>query len=330
MGDKVLSIVVPAYNMEKYLKRCLDSMMLDAILDKIEVLVINDGSTDKTSEIAGEYCKRYPETFFLYEKDNGGHGSGINYGIRYATGRYFKVVDGDDWLNEEELPDFVRQLERVDVDVVASDFLCIQDETGKILSKRYCTSNPSQYGTCCSMKKGEVKNVIKMHALTIKTEILKNNNIRVDEHSFYVDAQYITYPMPYVDSVYFYQRFLYMYRLGRNGQSMDIRSMQKRRNQHMNVLNRMLEYYKNVGDISPENKKYMERCIGQMVESQFHIYISMGLCKGIYTELKQWDERLKQEYPEIYSAVEKKSISMLRKTGYRILPVGALVYKIIK
>ena len=91
-----------------------------------EVLVINDGSKDQTAAIAQRYCDRYPDSYFLYNKENGGHGSGINYGIRYARGKYFKVVDGDDWLNTEELPAFVELLAQVDTDVVAADFLCVQ------------------------------------------------------------------------------------------------------------------------------------------------------------------------------------------------------------
>ena len=110
--EKILSITIPAYNVEKYLDRCLQSFEVPEILDKIEILIINDGSKDKTPDIAQKYCDKYPETYFLYNKENGGHGSGINYGIRYATGKYFKVVDGDDWLNTEELPAFVQMLEQ--------------------------------------------------------------------------------------------------------------------------------------------------------------------------------------------------------------------------
>lgn len=330
MSGKILSIVVPAYNVEKYLESCLASFVAEAVLEKIEVLIINDGSTDDTVKIAEKYCGRYPDTFFLYNKENGGHGSGINYGIRYAKGKYFKVVDGDDWLNLEELSDFVNLLEITDADVVAADFLCIHDETGRILARKYCTRDQAQYGKLCSMTNGEIRDVIKMHALTIKTEILQKNHIIIDEHCFYVDAEYITYPAPYVQTVYYYNKFIYMYRLGRNGQSMNILNMQKRRDQHMKVLNNMLEYYSKTEGIMQENKKYMEKCIAQMVENQFQIYISMGLKKGIYSEMKKWDKELKKNYPRIYSAVNKKSITLLRLTGYLILPIGALVYKFIK
>ena len=231
--EKILSIVIPAYNVEKYLERCLASFEVTEILDQIEVLVINDGSKDQTAAIAQRYCDRYPDSYFLYNKENGGHGSGINYGIRYARGKYFKVVDGDDWLNTEELPAFVELLAQVDTDVVAADFLCVQDGTEQTLSEKHATSSREQYGCTVDLTAGGVTDVIKMHALTIRTRILQEYDIVIDEHCYYVDCEYITYPIPYVKTVYFYPKFIYMYRLGRNGQSMDIRSMQKNREQHM-------------------------------------------------------------------------------------------------
>lgn len=328
--EKILSIIIPAYNVEKYLDRCLHSFEVPEILDKIEVLVINDGSKDKTPDIAEQYCAKYPDTYFLYNKENGGHGSGINYGIRYAAGKYFKVVDGDDWLNTEELPEFVKVLEAIDADIVAADFLCVQDETDAVLGEKYCTSQPDSYGKIRDLAKGEVGDVIKMHALTIKTEILQKHGIVIDEHCYYVDCEYITYPVPYVRTVYFYRKFIYMYRLGRNGQSMDIRSMQRNRAQHMRVLHSLLEFYDGIGEISAGSRRYVEQCIGQVVENQFQIYISMGLQKGMRRELAEWDRSLKEKYPAVYGAAHKKSITLLRKTGYWILPAGAAVYQIVR
>lgn len=91
---KILTVVIPAYNVEKYLERCMHSFEIPEILDKIEILVINDGSKDGTEQIARAYCEKYPQTYFLYNKENGGHGSGINYGIRYATENISKLLMG--------------------------------------------------------------------------------------------------------------------------------------------------------------------------------------------------------------------------------------------
>lgn len=328
--DKILSIAVPAYNVSKYLEKCLDSLKVESILDKLEIIVVDDGSKDNTAEIAQRYHAKYPESYFVYSKENGGHGSGINFGIAHATGKYFKVVDGDDWLNTEKLEEFLAVLEQQEADIVASDFLCIQDETEAILDQKYCTENAADYGQTRYMSRGEIQNVIKMHSLTIKTEILKNMGRRIDEHCFYVDCEYIAYPIPWVESVYYCNQFIYMYRLGRDGQSMNIKSMQKNRTQHMRVLQSLLRFYDETENLSVHVRRYIEKCIGQVVENQFQIYISMGLQPHIRKELQEWDTDLKNNYPKVYASTNKKSITWLRCTNYLILGIGALVYKIVK
>lgn len=332
--EKILSIIIPAYNVEKYLKRCLFSIstITPVLLEKLEVLVINDGSSDRTPDIALKYCKKYPGIFYLYSKENGGHGSAINTGISYATGKYFKILDGDDWFDTKELQKFILLLETIDVDAVASCYLCIKDSTGQILSKKTAAYDKAQYGKTCYMSKGEIKKVIKMHSLSLKTEYLKAMPYKIDENCFYVDAEYITYPSLNIESVYYTNICPYMYRLGRNGQSMDIKSMQKNREQHMRVYNSLIKFYKQSikKSINPHLKKYIEMCIAQIVENQFQIYISMGLEKGIKEELKTWDNKLKKEYPGIYNSVSKKSINILRASNYKLLKPSALVYKLVR
>ena len=221
-------------------------------------------------------------------------------------------------------------MKTLDADIVASDFQSVRDGTFEVMKDYPCVANPDLYGTTVDMTRTKLDKVIKMHSLTIKTAILRDHGIMIDEHCYYVDAEYITFPMPFVRTVYFYKGFLYQYRLGRSGQSMDIRSMQRNRDQHMRVLDSLLEFYDSLGKLPQKLKRYIERCIAQVVENQFQIYISMGLQPVIRAELADFDRRLKREYPAIWAATEKKSISLLRATNYTILPVGALVYKLIK
>ena len=327
---KILSITIPSYNVEKYIDKCVQSMLLDSILEDIEILIVNDGSKDSTPKIAKSYVDKYPQTVRLIDKENGGHGSTINAGIREATGKYFKVVDGDDWLNTENLEHFIALLKTRDEDVIASDYLCIRDETYDVLAEKKVSSDVSYYGTVRNMDKGEVKEVIKMHGLTIRTSILKENNITIDEHCFYVDCEYIAYPMPFVSSVYYDEEFIYMYRLGRNGQSMDIRSMQRNRAMHMKVLNSLLAFYDKLPAMTVAKKEYIEKVIGQVVENQFQIYISMGTDKEIQKETAAWDKALLKSHPRVANSTKKKSIQLLRKTNYMILPIGSFVLKIVK
>lgn len=327
---KILSITIPSYNVEKYIDKCVQSMLVDSILDDIEILIVNDGSKDSTPDIARGYVEKYPQTVRLIDKENGGHGSTINAGIREATGKYFKVVDGDDWLMTENLEHFITLLKSRDEDVIASNYLCIRDESYDVIAEKRVTTDASLYGTVCNMDKGEVKEVIKMHGLTIRTSILKENNITIDEHCFYVDAEYIAYPMPFVTSVYYDDEFIYMYRLGRNGQSMDIKSMQRNRAMHMKVLNSMLAFYDKMPEVTDAKKAYIEKVIGQMVENQFQIYISMGTDKEIQKETAAWDKALLKSHPRVANATNKKSIMLLRKTNYSILPIGSFVLKLVK
>ena len=327
---KILSITIPSYNVEKYIDKCVQSMLVDSILDDIEILIVNDGSKDSTPEIARGYVEKYPQTVRLIDKENGGHGSTINAGIREATGKYFKVVDGDDWLNTENLEHFIALLKEHEEDVIASNYLCIRDESYDIIAEKRVSSDATLYGTVCDMDKGEVKEVIKMHGLTIRTSILKENNIVIDEKCFYVDAEYIAYPMPFVSSVYYDDEFIYMYRLGRNGQSMDIRSMQRNREMHRKVLNSMLAFYDKLPAVTDEKRAYIEKVIGQMVENQFQIYISMGTDKEIQKETAAWDKALLKSHPSVANATNKKSIMLLRKTNYSILPIGSFVLKLVK
>lgn len=327
---KILSITIPSYNVEKYIDKCVQSMLVDSILDDIEILIVNDGSKDSTPQIAKGYVEKYPQTVRLIDKENGGHGSTINAGIREATGKYFKVVDGDDWLNTENLEHFITLLKSRDEDLIASDYLCIRDESYDILAEKRVSSDASFYGKVKYLDKGEVKEVIKMHGFTIRTSILKENNITIDEHCFYVDAEYIAYPMPFVSSVYYDNEFIYMYRLGRNGQSMDIKSLQRNRGMHMKVLNAMLGFYEKLPQMTDGKKSYIEKVIGQMIETQFQIYISMGTDKEIQKETAAWDKALLKKYPRVANSTNKKSITLLRKTNYSILPIGSFVLKIVK
>lgn len=99
--QKLLTIIVPCYNSEDYMKRCLDSLVRGG--DKVEVIVVDDGSTDTTGKIADQYATNNSSIVKVIHKENGGHGSDVNAGLEAATGRYFKVVDSDDWLISDHL-----------------------------------------------------------------------------------------------------------------------------------------------------------------------------------------------------------------------------------
>lgn len=328
---KLLSIVIPAYNVEQYLDQCLASLEQEDSLPLLEVLIVNDGSTDRTEEIAREYCERHPESFFLFHKENGGHGSGINYGIQYATGKYFKVLDGDDWLNPNELPAFLCYINDAEADIVASDFFCVQDGTYKIIEKKNCTKSRAQYGKICCFADGTIQTIIKMHSITIRTELLQKNNIVMDENSYYVDYEYITYPIPYVKTIAFYCLPLYMYRIGRGGQSVSVRSMIKNRMQHETVLWKLVQFFEECKreGAGQETLSYIAKVIADMEAGQIQIFLSMPTGKYAKGEIVKLDKKMKQQCREAYLGCRKKSIWLLRWSGYRLYTIAALTWSLI-
>ena len=124
--EKILTIVIPTYNMQDYLRRCLDSLIVpEEQMKQLEVLVINDGSKDNSSAIAHEYQDKYPDTFRVIDKENGNYGSCVNRGLKEATGKYIKILDVDNRYANEEFVDFLKILSEIDVDLVVNDYVRI-------------------------------------------------------------------------------------------------------------------------------------------------------------------------------------------------------------
>ena len=141
--NKILSVVIPTYNMEKYLKICLDSFIYDDKAHDLEVLIVNDGSKDNSLKIAQEYETKYPNIFKVIDKENGGHGSTINAGLKVATGKYFKAVDADDWVDTKELAKLLDYLKTADVDCVLTDFTFFYETNNstKLIQWNECAPN---------------------------------------------------------------------------------------------------------------------------------------------------------------------------------------------
>ncbi len=324
--DKILTVAVPTYNAEKYLRDNLDSFCIEEILSDIEILIINDGSTDSSSEIALGYAHRYPETFRVITKENGGHGSAVNAGIGEAAGRYFKVVDADDWVDRKAFIELVNALKGSDSDIVWSGFLWAYDEgqqdksSFKIKAEIPVPFEGVEYGREYHFDDIADKLYIKMHNITIKTELLRSHSIRLDEHCYYVDTEYITYPIPFVGTITFIDAFVYMYRIGCEGQSVDISKMQKNKAMYDKVLSSLLDFFDRLGGEIPcteEKKDYIARIIARVVASEYKIILSLPAGRENKSELVDLDNRLKTDYPQIYNGNINRAVSILRKSRYK-------------
>lgn len=317
---KILTVTIPAYNVEKFLEKTLDSFLVEEVLGDIEVLIVDDGSKDRTAEIGKKYEKEYPETFRVISKENGGHGSTINRGIKEAEGKYFKVVDGDDWVDTEGLTELVRRLKTCEADYVFTNYYEVSDVTGEktaVEFGQFAEDSLLPFETIT----GETR--ISMHALVIKTDILKRNKRQIDEHCFYVDVEYILYPVPYVNSVIYYDIFVYMYRIAQAAQSVSMAGFRKHIQNHIDVILHVLDYineYKKQPDCDGKKVKYMSDRIAQMTHDQVDIFTSFPLSdKSIRRRFEEFDRAVREKSQYVYEKSGEYSgmLRLLRKTGFR-------------
>lgn len=316
--EKVLTITIPSYNVEKYLNQTLDSFIQEEILADIEVLIVDDGSKDRTPLIGKAYEEKYPGTFRVISKENGGHGSTINRGIQEARGRYFKVVDGDDWVNTGDFVKLVNSLKTCEADYVVTNYYEVNDKTGEKTPKDYKELDGKEIW---KFEEAAAVTQLSMHSLVIKTEILKKNHICLDEHCFYVDVEYILYPVPYVKNVEFLDLYVYMYRLAVTTQSVSLQGYQRHMQNHIDVILHLTEFFEKYAKSgTPEKIEYIGKRIAQMVGDQITIFVSFPETDtSVKKKFTDFDRTLKALSPEIYrrSGEESGTLRLFRKTGFK-------------
>lgn len=266
---KILTIVVPSYNVEKYLEKTLDSFVLKYGMEKLEVLIVNDGSLDNTAEIAHRYVEQYPETFFLINKENGGHGSTVNVGIEKACGKYFRIVDGDDWVDAFALQRMIENLEKIDVDLVLTNFRTYNMDTDEEKEFSY---DKVEYNKVLSPKEVLQSGVtLPMTSVCYRTDILKQNNIKLQEGIYYVDEEYNVMPFAYTQTIYFMDIILYNYRIGNVNQSINMKNQVLRVEHKLKVAKRLVSFVESV-QMNEDNKEYCYRKVQGVITS---IYLVM-------------------------------------------------------
>lgn len=218
--DKILTLIIPTYNMELYLRYCLDSLLVDEGMDALEVLVVNDGSRDCSLEIAREYEHKYPQTFKVIDKENGNYGSCVNRGLEEATGKYVKVLDADDSFDTEHFGRYLSFLKETDADLVLSDFAVV--DTNRAIRKiiKYDQGLGRMFEmeqVCCSAKFQNMQ----MHAVAYRLENLKKLGYVQTEGISYTDQQWIFLPMITVKTIAYFDEYVYKYLVGRAGQTME-------------------------------------------------------------------------------------------------------------
>lgn len=314
--DKILSVSIASYNVENYIRKALDSCCVPEIMDLLEVIVVNDGSTDGTLEIALEYQNKYPGTFRVIDKKNGGYGSTVNASIRAAQGRYFRLLDGDDWFDREGLTAFVRELAEAEEDMVIARFKRVFDEDGHeeirdeaadIAEKtvRFDTLGNHEWFT--------------MHAVTYRTKILQDNDIRLTEHCFYTDQEYDLLPLPWVDTVRIFPQVVYCYRIGRGEQSVSPEGLEKHYNDQTIVLKRLYNVFPDVGEKKTAKETYIFNYFVLRTFLQIKVYLVISKSKRHRQELINFLHYVRREQPLIYRELRRTSkiLNIFLLTRYR-------------
>ena len=314
--EKILTIIIPTYNMEDYLCYCLDSLLIKDGFKQLEVLIINDGSKDCSSVIGHEYERLYPDVFRVIDKENGNYGSCINRGLKEAKGKYVKILDADDSFLTENFESFVSFLVKTDVDLILSDFAVVnvKREVKKIIRYRFGAERLYNFNSICNTY--TFKNM-QMHAVTYRRENLLAFGYRQTEGISYTDQQWIFLPMMTVGSVACFDRVVYKYLIGREGQTVNSKDRLKGIDHISRCVLDMVYGYechkKNMKDVP-----LMEYLYARMIPLVKNVYVFYLTHYGNETKkmLIDFDEQIKSLSDEIYRFIGCKEISSFMGLEY--------------
>ena len=322
--EKLLSVSVAAYNVERYLDKTLESCVIPKGMEVLEVIVVNDGSKDRTADIAQQYVDRWPDTFRLINKENGGYGSTVNTGIAAANGKYFRLLDGDDWFDGEALVQFLQNLEDTTEDMVVTPFQRVFESDGHIELR---DETPNGYLGSCRFEDLPDRCWFTMHAVTYRTEILKNHPIQLTEHCFYTDQEYDLLPLRWIRTVHFLPHALYCYRIGREEQSVSVKGLEKHYKEQTIVLKKLYDTYAHVSQRKNKVDNYVFDYF--IKRTRFHIRSMLVITptKEHKQELMDFMSYLKNQQPELYRE-EIRNSRMVKALVYsRYLMYRPLHYK---
>jgi glycosyltransferase involved in cell wall biosynthesis len=315
-SKKVLAIGIPSYNGEPYLDRCIPTFIHPDIMDKIEVIIVNDGSKDKTKEIAESYQKKYPNTVVVINKENGGHGSAVNAALYYTEAKYYKVVDCDDWVDTEKLVKLVEFLEKTDAELLTNNYDTVDMETGVTT---LVSNEGIEYGKVYSFDELKNKDVyFSIHSTTYKTKILKDHNIKLQEKTFFVDVEYQLLPIPYINTIVFLEDIVYKYMVGNVNQSVNMDNFVRRYDNHDRVVKRIIDFLNN-NELSDSKYKYVESIFVKVLYTHYSLgcYYDSDEERGIKRAI-EFDAYLKDHNMVLYNKMAKEytNIEKLRKKSF--------------
>lgn len=310
---KLLTVSIAAYNAEKTLEEALLPFCNCKSREYLEVLIIDDGSKDKTEEIGSTYATRYPSVIRVISKKNGGWGSTLNVGIHEATGKYFKQLDADDYYDSDTLDLFLEYLSKVDTDIVYSPFVMFHNETGALLK---------ELGVYSIFSEGSEYQLDDypffmpaMHTLTVKTELLQKNDLSITEHCFYTDLEFVFRCMTYSNTFSYFPWPLYYYRVAFEGQSMSVTGIRKHYLEHETVVKKCITLLEDV--VNPKRYQTLFDRLAGACNLQYCFYCALELTHEHQNQIMEYDRWLKETAPSLYWTVSSRAITAMRKSKFK-------------
>lgn len=329
---KYISFAIPCYNSAAYMDRAVESILKGG--EDVEIIIVNDGSKDDTSKIAHEYEEKYPTIVRAVDKENGGHGDAVNVGLDHAEGKYFKVVDSDDWVDEEALYKILDVLktfenEEKQVDMLLANYVYEKEgmEHKKVIEYKNVLPQEEIFGWN-DVKHFHLGQYILMHSVIYRTQMLKNCGLELPQHTFYVDNIFVYYPLPYVKNLYYMDLDLYHYFIGRSDQSVNEQVMIGRVDQQIKVNKIMIDQYDLRTIQNPKLRKYMTSYLDIMMTVSSIMLIRSGTQESLDKKKDLWQYLKKKDaglYYKLYFGIFGRAMNIPGKGGRK---VSVLAYKL--
>jgi len=290
---KLITFAVPCYNSQGYMRKCIESLLIGG--EEVEIVIVNDGSSDGTVEIAKEYVKKYPEIVKLVSQENGGHGEAVNTGLAHATGLYFKVVDSDDWVNQEAYEQVLGVLGQCvrgprTLDMMICNYVYEKDGIKKKRVMRYTHALPQErvFGWNDVKPLGK-SHYILMHSLIYRTELLRESGLKLPAHTFYVDNLVAFIPFAFVENMYYLDVNFYRYYIGREDQSVNEAVMVKRVDQQIKVNKLMIDWMVQQKSLNKNLRKYMMNMLSMILTVSSIILIRSQSKENLEKKKELWN-----------------------------------------
>lgn len=331
---KILSIAIPSYNSEAYMRNCIESLLPGG--EDVEILVVNDGSKDNTAAIADEYEAAYPGIVRAIHQENGGHGEAVNAGLRNATGMYYKVVDSDDWVAPDaykKIIEFLKEAakEEEPLDALFSNY--VYEKQGakhkKVIEYRSVLPQ-NEYFTWEDIGKFGASQNILMHSVIYRTQLLKDCEFVLPKHTFYVDNIFVYWPLPYLKKMYYMDVDFYRYFIGREDQSVNEKVMMGRIDQQIRVNKIMIDTYaKHEGTFTSEKlEKYMLHYLSTIQLVSSVLLMKINTPEAEHKRYQLW-AYLRKQSPAAFKAIRGTFLGKVSSSRGRLLRGVTMVgYKI--